>query len=320
MKKDRMQFTVELADFARDEEELRAVRIPVFIDEQEVPEELEWDGSDAACRHVLARDRNGRPVGTARLSADGKIGRMAVLSDWRSRGVGAAMLQALLDLARSIGLPGVRLNAQVEALGFYERFGFVAYGVQFEEAGIQHRAMQRSIKPFEAPPPPPLGEALPSEAHTLQTLEDWRMALLQILSDARYRLDILAPTLEPLLFAQPSVLEEFRRIGTAGRGAQIRLLTFEPAPIAKSGHALIPLGQRLPSTLLFRTPVDPVDLDYRGSFVLNDRGGYVAQPTTRSWRGFSDRHHAGRHRQLLDLFNEIWHRSRTTVEFRELHI
>ncbi len=121
---------------------LSAVRRAVFIVEQHVPEALEWDDDDARSIHALAESRTGLPVGTARLLPDGHIGRMAVLREWRRSGVGAALLRSLLGEAASRGHRIVRLNAQVRAIGFYERFGFEAHGPLFDDAGIPHRAMR----------------------------------------------------------------------------------------------------------------------------------------------------------------------------------
>ena len=109
----------------------RPVREQVFIDEQKVPRELEWDEWDDASDHALAFDARGDPIGTARLLADGRIGRMAVLKDWRGKGVGAALLQAMLERARSRSMPRALLHAQIQAAGFYRRFGFSERGGEF---------------------------------------------------------------------------------------------------------------------------------------------------------------------------------------------
>ncbi|MGB5853075.1 MAG: GNAT family N-acetyltransferase, partial [Rhodanobacter sp.] len=137
-------FHVEIADWAREEQRaaLLDLRATVFIREQGVSEQRERDGLDVDCWHVLARDDAGHPIGCGRLTPQHKIGRMAVLPDWRGQGVGAAMLRELLGLARAQGWPEVALDAQVGAIGFYARAGFVAHGDEFEDAGLAHRAMR----------------------------------------------------------------------------------------------------------------------------------------------------------------------------------
>jgi len=138
-------FRIRLADWEKDEGTLKAVRHAVFVVEQRVPVEIEWDGMDAICRHAIAEDAAGNAIGCARLLPDGHIGRLAVLAAWRGRGVGGALLERLIALARERGHRRVVLNAQTHALAFYERHGFAPVGDSFEEAGIAHQAMQRFL-------------------------------------------------------------------------------------------------------------------------------------------------------------------------------
>jgi predicted GNAT family N-acyltransferase len=122
-----------------------AIREAVFVAEQGVPPEIELDEWDERCDHALAIDAGGRAVGTGRLLPDGHIGRMAVLREHRGRGVGAAILEALIERARQRGMRRVVLNAQTHAAGFYARFGFAASGDEFLEAGIPHLEMARDL-------------------------------------------------------------------------------------------------------------------------------------------------------------------------------
>ena len=138
-------YSVRLADWATDAPALQDIRRRVFMVEQGVTEELEWDGIDHECRHALAEDGERRPIGCARLLPDGRIGRVAVLALWRGRGVGDALLVRMMALARELGHHQVVLSAQTHAMAFYARHGFVAFGPEFDDAGILHRAMQRSL-------------------------------------------------------------------------------------------------------------------------------------------------------------------------------
>jgi predicted GNAT family N-acyltransferase len=139
------EFSVHIVCWHDGEPLLHAVREAVFVREQNVPQELEWDGLDESCRHVLALDGHGNAIGCGRITADGHIGRMAVLPGWRGRKVGRAMLEALLDYARSQHHRQVELNAQVQALPFYRRFGFMEVGKEFIEAGMPHRKMHLAL-------------------------------------------------------------------------------------------------------------------------------------------------------------------------------
>ena len=123
------------------EHALKSLRRTVFVEEQGVHEDLEWDGADPDCRHFLADDHEGRPIGTARLMPSGQIGRMAVLAAWRGQGIGARLLKLAIDAACASNYPSIFLHAQSHAVGFYERAGFKVTGAPFMEAGIEHREM-----------------------------------------------------------------------------------------------------------------------------------------------------------------------------------
>jgi predicted GNAT family N-acyltransferase len=121
------------------------IRRIVFIEEQGVPQQEEWDGRDGdECRHFLAL-LDGDPVGTARLLPDAHIGRVAVLKEARGLGIGEALMLATIEAARRDGQPAVELAAQTQALAFYERLGFMAFGGEFFDAGILHRHMRLSL-------------------------------------------------------------------------------------------------------------------------------------------------------------------------------
>ena len=141
----RRGFGVRLVDWAEAGDGLRAVRRAVFIAEQAIPEDMEWDDFDAVCPHAIAEDANGNAVGCGRLLPDGHIGRLAVLRGWRGRGVGAALLAHLMDLARSRGHARAILEAQTRAMPFYVRHGFAAAGDEYLEAGIPHQTMTRTL-------------------------------------------------------------------------------------------------------------------------------------------------------------------------------
>ncbi|WP_405919323.1 GNAT family N-acetyltransferase [Streptomyces longwoodensis] len=151
-------YTVRVAEDLADHEACFALRKEVFVAEQGVPEEIEYDAYDAVAVHVLAVREDGLPLGTGRLlhggaalgktggdASVGSLGRLAVSRAARGLGVGAALVRAIEEAARARGLAAVDLHAQTQALGFYERLGYVAYGPQFPDAGIPHRAMRRVL-------------------------------------------------------------------------------------------------------------------------------------------------------------------------------
>lgn len=134
---------VRVADWHKDNRDIRRIREAVFIAEQSIPAELEWDEDDLSAVHFLAVEGD-YAVGTARLLADGEIGRVSVLKDWRGLRVGDKLLQAVIAHASSLGLREQKLSAQVHATAFYEHHGFRVVSGEFLEAGLPHVDMVRT--------------------------------------------------------------------------------------------------------------------------------------------------------------------------------
>ena len=136
------RITVRVADWHKDNADIRRVRDAVFVAEQSVPPELEWDAEDSDAIHFLAFEGD-FVVGTARLLPDGEIGRLSVLKDWRGLKVGDALLKAVINEAEQRDLKQQKLSAQVQAVAFYQRFGFTVVSEEFLEAGLPHVNMTR---------------------------------------------------------------------------------------------------------------------------------------------------------------------------------
>lgn len=299
-------FHVQPADWARasEREALRAIRLEVFVQEQGVPETHEWDDLDATSLHVLAHAATGEPIGCARLTPLGRIGRVAVRRSWRSQGVGAGLVRALIALARSQGFHEIALDALLSAVAFYEREGFVAHGDAFDHAGILHRTMRMELQPGETTITAHPAEALPTGSRA-----EVAASRLQLLAQARHRLYLYQPRLDADLYAGAAEMAELRRIATSGRGAEIRMLLHEPESALRDGHRLVALAQRLPSVVHIRVPVEEVDLAYTSAYLLTDEGGYLFQPDARR----ADARASGRDRAaqapLLQHFQEVWERA-----------
>jgi len=136
---------VELMTWEQAQPVAGPLRFAIFVGEQNVPPGIELDDLDAKCVHAVAFDVDNKPIGTGRLLPDGHIGRMAVVKEWRRRGIGAEILEALMAEARRRGHKEVVLSAQLQAAEFYRNHGFVAEGKVFEEAGILHQHMRRQL-------------------------------------------------------------------------------------------------------------------------------------------------------------------------------
>lgn len=134
-------FHVSVVSWASANDLLAQIRTEVFILEQKVPVELEWDNLDAHAIHLLAQDGNGNPLGCARITDQGKIGRMAVVKDGRGKGIGKALLVAAIEYCRAHHWMDISLSAQTYAIGFYEKAGFVVCSAEYLDAGIPHHDM-----------------------------------------------------------------------------------------------------------------------------------------------------------------------------------
>jgi predicted GNAT family N-acyltransferase len=297
-------FRVEVIDYATGVDDLRAVREPVFVQEQQVPLELEWDELDPLCVHVIARDAEKRPIGTGRLTPERKIGRMAVLPGWRGQGVGDALLLALIHEAAQRRWPELRLHSQVSALGFYVKHGFVPYCDRFMEAGIEHQSMRRQIGGPTA----------------IETREAAVAITTAIIATTRRELCIYSRSLDPGLFDAPEILESLRRLATKRQRTDIRILLQDAGTPQRALAPLIGLGQRLSSVFAFREVIDPADRGYASAFIANDSGGYYFRTLGNRFDGEGAVDAGGRARQLTDGFLPVWERARIATEFRVLAI
>lgn len=140
-----MNLRIVTGDWDSLRDDAQKVRIEVFVIEQNVPIELEWDEGDEVSIHAVAYDEQGQPVATGRLLPDGHIGRMAVSQSQRGQGIGKQVLITLLEHARQLGHTELVLHAQTHAVPFYEREGFVVEGEEFIEADMPHRLMRRRL-------------------------------------------------------------------------------------------------------------------------------------------------------------------------------
>lgn len=313
-------FTIEMADWAneRDRDACRAVREQVFIVEQQVPRDDEWDALDASSRHVLARDADGHPIGTGRLTPQAIIGRMTVLREWRRKQVGTAILNTLLEQARALAYPTLELHAQTHAVPFYEKFGFATYGEEFVECDIKHVHMRLELVADAKPEPPALPPRPEVRSVAIESLDQAATEVAALIAATRRELCVYTRDLDPALFDTEPMLDVLKHLAISGRGANIRIIVQEPEKPARNGHRLIALAQRLTSVFAFRTPVQESDLHYPSAFLLNDTRGYYFRILGNRYEGDVVNYAPGKHAQLLELFNQVWERAEVSEGLRQL--
>lgn len=316
------RYFIEPAVWSVDADDLKAVRTEVFIEEQSIPENEEWDADDALADHALARTPDGQAIGTGRLTLSGYIGRMAVIKAWRGEGVGEALLRHLIERAAARGLRHLKMHAQTYAIPFYARSGFRAEGPEFIECGIPHQTMVLDLPEPESLPVTKLTPALAApQAQPLKAERagELREATLALLRNSRHQICIYSRDLEPSLYQQPEVLEAIRQIALSGRRAQIRILVQITALAVRDGHRLLDLAQRLSSVVQLRQPVQE-DLQFAGAYLLNDTGGYLYRSFGDRFEAMGDLYYPLRRDELQRSFDQVWERAITPPELRRLAI
>jgi predicted GNAT family N-acyltransferase len=299
------ELELRIADWNSDRDTLRALREQVFIIEQQVPRDIEWDGRDADALHVLG-SLDGVPIACGRLLPEGKIGRMAVLAQHRGHGYGAAVLQALVDAASGRGLSEIYLHAQQHAADFYRRAGFEPEGEPFAEAGIPHIAMRRRLQPT-------LGRDYTGGIDYPHPFADWAVALT---ADAAREICILSPNLDHRAFDNRELAEALSALARRSRQSRVRILVSDYRPLIQRSHRLLALARRLPSSILLQQLDEHPD--WKGeTLVIKDRSGVLCKPAE-SEAAFCEPDSRARAERYLDLFNELWRHSAPHIEFRSV--
>lgn len=316
------RYYIEPAVWAVDFAPLKQVRTAVFIEEQQIPEREEWDEDDAHADHALARTPAGEPIATGRLTSDGRIGRMAVLREWRGKGVGEAILRHLIERAAARGIRHLKLHAQSYAIPFYAKSGFRPVGPEFMECDIPHQTMVMDLpaaQPSAPTPAPP--SAAPAQSRRLATerFSDLVEATRALAGSARRELCIYTRDLEPALYEDAAVLEGIRQAALSGRGSSVRILVQDTTRAVRDGHRLVDLAQRLASIIHIRRPVEE-DLQFAGAYLLNDSGGYLYRNFGDRFEGDGDLCYPPRRDELKRQFDEVWERAETPPELRRLGI
>lgn len=242
---------VRITDWQHARDDARAIRTEVFIREQKVPEELEWDDDDLTAVHFVLYDK-GTPAGCARLLPDGHFGRMAVRREWRRSGAGSVLLQSLIQYAFGQGnLDILRASAQTKALLFYHSNGFSADGGFYPDADMPHVHIHRERRAL--PVSDYLMPAKDATVHHLDTLIA-QIGWLEIaLSGNPHHVTLICGTPEYALWSESAVIEAISQYVRAETSHGVRMRIIFPADIkGMERHPLVQLQQRLSSLMEIR--------------------------------------------------------------------
>ncbi len=303
---------------------IRNIRQAVFIDEQKVPPELEWDDTDEIADHYLAVLPDNTPVGTARLFSaldeTAHIGRMAILPEFRGQGVGECLLRHLV--AEAAGqFPEIVLSAQKHAIPFYQKTGFHVCSGVYDDAGIPHYDM-RCLAPkllaedgWQRERPMILaGDTAPWPF----TGESAMTSLIDsLVGQARQRLWLYERWLDHDLYDRHRFRELVSAIARKHAQAEVRLLIHDDRPLVERRHRLVELMRRLPSRIQLRL-VNPHYPVADQPFLLVDREGVLHRPDFNKAEGFAHFSDSGRAKLLAEDFQRMWEAGTPSLELREL--
>lgn len=346
-----MSFSVQAVDWQRAEPQLRHIRETVFVHEQGVAAEEEWDGMDGECQHFLAYENAGAladgselvAVGCARLREleldssaifnkssvphreseasstnptplrVAKLERMAVLAGWRGKGCGAVILREII--CQCIGsFDKVVLNAQVHAQGFYQSCGFVAEGERFLEAGIEHVKMTLNLHDRAQ-----LEKGLRDEVMRFKggSGRDAHLALLVdgLAGELRLQFQQL-----PRVFSNKEFCDRLRRKLVDQPKLQIKILIADSANLRQQHPAFCQLVSRLSSRLSVRDlTVDAEHLEQ--DFACGDRSALLFVNDRAVDSGFARMNCRAEVASFRELFERNWaYQSRENIELRTLYL
>ena len=294
---------------------IRDIRQQVFIEEQKVPPELEWDETDEIADHYLAVLPDNTPAGVARLFSTleetGHIGRMAILPQYRGQGIGEALLRHLIAESAD-RFAELRLSAQEHAIPFYQRSGFHVCSGVYDDAGIPHFDM-RSLAPGLA------AEGLGSRdrpmilgSDTDSWLFDTEARLLglmdSVVGQAGQRI---------WLYDRHRFRELISALARRHRLSEVRLLIHDDKPLVKRRHTLVELMRRLPSRMELRLVNEDYPVEDQ-PFIIADREGVVYRHDFYKPEGFAKFSDGGRVKLLSENFQRMWDAARPSLELREL--
>lgn len=333
---------IQMLRWAEAPDALKALRHRVFVHEQKVPVELEWDEHDDIAEHYLLTDEpltddlssgdrlgdgDGRALGVARLFADADvpdmahIGRMAVDPELRGQGLGSRLLSHMMaEAGKRYRI--LTLNAQEHAVDFYRRHGFHVASESFMEAGIPHREMQcfaptlpGTLEAGESPFP--LQLAQDETTWTFENEKIWVDLIRSLVAQARQRVRIYDHHLLHSLYDDPFLADQLSALARRNRKTGVQILIHDDRPLVERRHRLVELMHRLPSSITLKL----VNTSYPsedGAFVLVDGQGVLYRNQAREMSGFGRFRAAGRVRVLQESFQRMWDYGRTSLELRRM--
>ena len=313
--------TVEQTDWHGSAPILTRIRHSVFVEEQGVPESEELDDNDAAALHWIAWGPGDTAMGTARLVGN-KIGRMAVLKEFRDKGVGSALLRAIINHGIKAGLKTLVLDAQIRAMRFYQGVGFETTGPEFKDAGIPHRPMSLDLPRFShrrmEPQPASVDDELRRRI-AVESAADFARHAEDIARGADRAVRLFSNHLDRALYDQEAFCEGILRLATRHPNAEVMILVRENAELVARHHRLVELFLRLTSRIQLRK-LDPERETLHTEFLVGDEESVLYNQRADGYQGYYYRYAPLEARRLSQEFDSLWEASAPDPSIRRLHI
>ncbi|MBD2859242.1 GNAT family N-acetyltransferase [Spongiibacter sp. KMU-158] len=302
-----MIINIQQTDWSTDFPTLYSIREAVFVHEQQVPVELEIDDQDFISQHWIAF-ADGQPVGTARLTPDGKIGRMAVLKPYRKAMVGTHLLRAIIQAGIAQNFRELSLSAQLHALHFYAKEGFVAEGPVFMDAGIPHQTMRVVLRKQRE-----LG--VDGKKFRIRNLPE---SVLDMSGQCRRSLRVLSPSLEPEIYGSDSFVDQVSQLARKHRDVTVRFLIHDDKPLRENRHQLVTLSQKLSAVEIRVLPRKQI-VEQKECYLLADNCGLLVHHPRINADGWGSYNLRPIAEDYITRFDRQWHHSKPSPWLRTLY-
>ena len=330
-----MNLQIQKYDWPSAPPQIRSIRQRVFVEEQQVPAELEWDATDQSAEHFLAVVDGNKAAATARLygtpGATGFIGRMAVLPQYRGRQIGQALLRHLICQGAT-HYSQLQLSAQQHAVEFYQSAGFHLCSDQYDDAGIAHfdmRCLAPSLLAEDLASDTtgnrpgirkyPMNLDHDSRSWIFEKPQQLEELMFSLAGQARQRLWLYDNTLDFNLYGQPQFCDLVSQMARRHRRSDVRLLIQDDKALTQRQHGLVELMRRLPSRIELRLLGDATPPE-KEPFVLADRQGVIYRHEFGGNQGFANFADGGRVKRLEERFLQMWNTSQRSAELRVLSL
>ena len=320
----------KIADWSKldEQEAIKAIRQAVYIIEQSVPEELEWDDYDSTSQHLLVSGKREENIATARMYIEkgaAHIGRMAVLKPYRQQGIGSLMLVTLLEQAAINNVKEIKLNAQTAAIGFYQRYGFATIGNEFQDAGIPHYKMLFHEKWKLTHMTNDIHQRI-ENSHIgdnvklkLNNAEDNRLASISIAQQARHSIDIISRDLDQKIYDNEAFKDAMKNLATGSTKAKIRILIHDCDTVVKKGHRLVELARRLTSFIDIRVQGKRFN-EFNEAWLIVDSKAWIRRPLSDKYDADVDYSAARKLKETHETFNAMWNEASQDPNLRRLSL